>query len=227
MTHLEIESMASDYLEGRLAPGQVVEMKAHLAECAPCHETVEDVRRVLEMCQVAEAPEPRPWLVAKILQATVGSLKPTWNQRVIDYLRPILQPRVAYPVAMTVFTFSIIVNAAGLNLRRVHWADLNPNAWVDRANRHGHLMMARAEKYYYDLRVVYEIEYRIRQFSTRPQFEEPPKPESPENGTSHDSPVEKTTAANDGSLVASIDGPVLAYPQARDAYQEMEGGSIR
>ena len=69
------------------------------------------------MCRAAEDAEPRPWLISKIMQATVGERKPTWRERIAAYLRPVLQPRVAYPIAMTVFTFSIIVNAAGLNLR--------------------------------------------------------------------------------------------------------------
>ena len=102
-------------------------------------------------------------MISKIMLATVGERKPTWRERIAAFFRPVLQPRVAYPIAMTVFTFSIIVNAAGLNLRSLRFEDLNPRTWVDRANRQGHLMYARAEKFYYDLRVVYEIESRFRQ----------------------------------------------------------------
>ena len=63
---------------------------------------------------------------------------------------------------MTVFSLSLIVNIAGFNLRRLNMNDLNPATWVYRANRAGHLLYARAEKFYDDLRIVYEIESRFR-----------------------------------------------------------------
>ncbi len=209
MTHLEIENLASDYLEGLLAPDEHAEVDAHLTDCAACRELLDEVSHVLEMCRAAEDVEPRPWLVSKIMLATVGERKPTWRDRITEYFRPVLQPRVAYPIAMTVFTFSIIVNAAGLNLRNLRFEDLNPRTWADRANRQGHLIAARAEKYYYDLRVVYEIESRFRQLGVQPQMkeEESPKPAAPEGGSSQGTPVDQTTASNGGALmVAAAEG---------------------
>ena len=147
--------------------------------------------------------EPKPWLVSKILLATIGERKPTWRERIAAFFRPVLQPRVAYPIAMTVFTFSIIVNAAGLNLRSLRFEDLNPRTWVDRANRQGHLMYARAEKFYYDLRVVYEIESRFRQLRGQPQVqeEETPKPAAPGGGSSQGAPSDQTMASDGGAWV--------------------------
>ena len=203
MTHLEIENLASDYLEGLLEPFQQAAVDAHLADCGACREMLEDVRHVLEMCRAAEDVEPKPWLISKIMNATVGEQKLTWRQKIAEYFRPVLQPRVAYPIAMTVFTFSIIVNAAGLNLRSLRFEDLNPRTWVGRASRQGHLMAARAEKFYYDLRVVYEIESRFRQLGGQPQGqeEEAPKPAAPEGGSSQGTPSDQTTASNGGSAV--------------------------
>ena len=198
MTHLEIENLASDYLEGFLAPPLRATVEAHLAECAGCRELMGDVRHALELCRTAEEVEPSPWLVSKIMRATVGERKLTWREQIAAFFRPVLQPRVAYPIAMTVFTFSIIVNAAGLNLRSLRFEDLNPLTWVDRADRQGHLMYARAEKYYYDLRVVYEIESRFRQLRGQPQVqeEETPKPAAPGGGSSQGAPSDQTMASN-------------------------------
>jgi hypothetical protein len=135
--------------------------------------------------------------------ATVGERKPNWRERLAAYFRPVLQPRVAYPIAMTVFTFSIIVNAAGLNLKSLRYEDLNPRTWVERANRQGHLMAARAEKFYYDLRVVYEIESRFRRLGGQPQIqeEEAPKPAAPGGGSSQGTPSDQTVASNGGAWV--------------------------
>ena len=214
MTHLEFENVASDFLEGLLEPSQHTEVEAHLTECAACREMLADVSDVLEMCRVAEDVEPKPWLFSKIMLATIGERKPTWRERIAAFFRPVLHPRVAYPIAMTVFTFSIIVNAAGLNLRSLQFEDLNPRTWVGRANRQGHLMAARAEKFYYDLRVVYEIESRFRQLSGQPQGqeEEVPKPAAPDGGSSQGAPSDQTTASNAGSsvMVATESGQALS-----------------
>jgi hypothetical protein len=205
MTHLEIENLASDYLEGLLDPSVQAAVDAHLAGCAACRELLGDVRHALELCRAAEDVEPTPWLVSKILLATVGERKPTWREQLAAYFRPVLQPRVAYPIAMTVFTFSIIVNAAGLNLKHLRFEDLNPRTWIDRANRQGHLMVARAEKFYYDLRVVYEIESRFRQLTGQPQVqeEETPKPAAPGGGSLQGAPSDQTVASIRGSWVVA------------------------
>jgi hypothetical protein len=198
MTHLDIENLVSDYLEGLLEPAVRAEIEGHLTGCPACREVIGDVRRAMELCRAAEDVEPKPWLISKILLATIGERKPTWRERLSAYLRPALQPRVAYPIAMTVFTFSIIVNAAGLNLRSLRFEDLNPRTWVGRANRQGHLMYAHAEKFYYDLRVVYEIESRFRQVRGQPQAPEEtsPKPAAPGGGSSQDSPSNQIMASS-------------------------------
>jgi hypothetical protein len=227
MTHLEIENLASDYLEGFLDASLQVAVEAHLAECPPCREIVGDVRHALEVCRAAEDYEPKPWLVSKILLATTGARRPTWRARLAAYFRPALQARVAYPVAMTVFTFSIIVNAAGLNLRSLRMEDLNPRTWLARADRQGHLIYARAEKFYYDLRVVYEIESRFRQLRGPRQGneEDNPKPPTPGGGSSQGAPGDQTMASSriGWVVVAATREPGLAAPSRRTGF----GGAIR
>jgi hypothetical protein len=203
MTHLEIENLASDYLEGLIDAPLRTAVEAHLADCAACRELVADVRHALELCRSAEEPEPTPWLVSKIMRATVGQRQPTWTEQVAAFFRPLLQPRVAYPIAMTVFTFSIIVNAAGLNLKSLRIEDLNPRTWVNRADRQGHLMYARVEKFYYDLRVVYEIESRFRQLRGTSQGEEEETPSAPAGGTSQGAPADQTVASRGGTVVVA------------------------
>ncbi len=185
MTHLEIENLASDYLEGQLEPGPRVRVEAHLTECAACRELLEDVRRALELCRATADIEPAPWLTSKILLATVGERRPTFRERLAAFLRPSPQPRLAYMVAMTIFSLSVIINAAGLNVRSLTLEDLDPRTWVFRANRMGHVLYARAEKFYFDLRMVYEIESRFRQLrnETPEPEKEAPKPETPGGGS--------------------------------------------
>jgi hypothetical protein len=208
VTHLELENLTSDYLEGLLEPGLKREVEAHLSACPSCLEMVGDVRRALELCHAAPELEPAPWLVRKIMLATVGERKPGLAERLVAFLRPALQPRFAYGVAMAVFSFSIIVNAAGINLSHMTFADLNPRTWLFKANRAGHLFYARAEKFYYDLRVVYEIESRLRQLRAHPEQEqEAPKQEPPAGGSTNSAPLTLPALAANQARVGEVAEP--------------------
>jgi hypothetical protein len=208
MTHLELENLTSDYLEGRLEPGLKREVEAHLGVCPSCLEMVGDVRRALELCHAAPELEPAPWLVSKIMRATVGERKPSLADRLVAFFRPTLQSRFAYGVAMAVFSFSIIINAAGINLSHMTVRDLNPRAWFFQANRAGHLFYARAEKFYYDLRVVYEIESRLRQLRARPEEGQgAPKQEPPAGGSTKSAPLTLPTLATNQAGAAAVAAP--------------------
>jgi len=203
MTHLEVENLTSDYLEGLLEEGLRKEIEAHLNVCASCGELVEDVRRAMELCHAAPELEPSPWLVKKIMLATVGERKPGWSERLAAFFRPTIQPRIAYTVAMAVFSLSIIVNAAGINLRHLTVRDLNPRTWWGRADRSVHFYIARGERLIYDVRVVYEIESRLRQLrSHSTEEQEGPKPEpSPGGSTNTAPPPFPALAANQTRIV--------------------------
>jgi len=182
MTHLEVENLVSEYVEGELEESSRVQFETHLAGCTRCSGLVADVRRLREECRSAEVLEPPPWLIAKMLRATVGVRQPTAFDRLREAVHSVLQPRVAYGMAMAVFSFSLIVNVAGINLRRFNIQDLNPRTWVNRASRNGHLLYARAEKFYYDLRIVYEIESRLRELRRQSgQGDAVPEKEAPAN----------------------------------------------
>ena len=195
MTHLELEHLASDYLERQLDTVQRAQVESHLAACTECRELMDGVRRAFELCHAAEDLEPAPWLVSRILRATVGERKPTLAQRLAAAFRPVLQPRVAYGVAMTVFSLTLILNVTGVNLKNVKPRDLNPRTWLYQANRNGHLLVGRVEKYYYDLKVVYEIESRLRRLRAQPG-EEAPRPPAPAGGSTDGSPSDDAVLAS-------------------------------
>jgi hypothetical protein len=187
MTHLEIENLVSDYLEGQLDTVRRVEVETHLRGCAACRELVADVRHAFELCRASESVEPAPWLVPRIMRATLGERKPSLMERLTAWFRLGVQMRVFYTAAMTVFSLSVIANACGINLRHLKLEDLNPRTWAYQADRSGHLLLGRAEKYYYDLKVVYEIESRLRQLRAQPSSE-PERPSAPPGGSTEGVP---------------------------------------
>src|SRR5437016_43718 len=145
MTHQELEHLASDYLEGSLDAVRRAETQAHLDACASCHEMIAGLERVLDLCRAAEDVEAPPWMVNRILLATVGERKPSLGERLSSLLRPTLQPRLVYGLAMAVFSMTFILHAAGLKVGRVTLDDLNPATWFKRADLTGHRLVSRAE----------------------------------------------------------------------------------
>jgi len=225
MTHLELENLVSEYLEGRLDATRRLEFEVHLGVCPGCRELLADVRQAIEFCRSVEGPEPAPWLIPKILLATIGERHPTLMERLAAFLRPAFQARVAYGAAMTVFSASIIINAAGISLRQFTLADLNPRTWFHRADRTGHLLYARAEKFYYDLRVVYEIESRLRQLHQQSGQEsqgpnEQPgqqsKPDSSPGGSTHRELPDDLQLARFAGIAAVLPG--LDVPSSDSVY---------
>lgn len=208
MTHLELENLASDYLEGQLDTARHAEVDDHLAGCDPCREMVEDIRLAIEACQTADQMIPPPWLVPKIRLATTGEVRTGVAEQVGALLRAIRQPRVAYAVAMTVFSLSLLVNVTGLSLRSISVQDLNPGTWAYRANRAGHLLYARAERFYDDLRIVYEIESRFRNAQSQPSEKED---QTSRPAASPGRPA--SSVGTGGSRMASV--PVIPGPFAQ------------
>ncbi len=201
MTHWEVEHLVSDYLEGQLAADQRVAVEQHLAACLACRELVESVQSTIALCRAAEELEPAPRLLSKIVLATTGKRRPTLRDRISAFLPPLFQPRTVYVFAMAVFSFSVVINAAGINLRNLRLRDLNPRNWVYQIERNGYLLYGRAEKYCYDLRVVYEIESRLRQLRTQPGEGQPAvRPQAPPGGSTHDRPPSDLQLALAGAL---------------------------
>jgi hypothetical protein len=158
MTHLELENLATDYLDGALDPVRRAQAEAHLASCGECRAMMEGVRLAITTCQAARDLEPAPWLGARILRATTGERKPGPAAQLMALLRPILRPQFVYGFAMAVFSVSFVLFTAKVNLRHLKARELNPGTWFQRADSRGHLLFARAEKFYDDLRFVYEVQ---------------------------------------------------------------------
>ena len=57
----EVFSLLSEYLNLELPPDACQEMEAHIADCLPCIEFAESLRKTVELCrhyQPGELPEP-------------------------------------------------------------------------------------------------------------------------------------------------------------------------
>jgi hypothetical protein len=113
--------------------------------------------------------EPPDALITRIAyQAPLGRTRGPWERQGLlsrltsKWLQPLLQPRLVMGMAMTVLSFAMLERCTGVKVQNIQAADLSPvRVWggvEDRAVR----LKDRVVKSYENLRVVYEIETRLK-----------------------------------------------------------------
>jgi hypothetical protein len=170
-TCLQSEERLSDYLENALTREEVRAFEAHAKGCPACEPMILLVRDMLAQIHGLEEIEPPAHLTRRILDATSGPRKQasSWGGW-LQWLRPVLRPQFALGAAAAAFSLAIALQFA----LPVRWkkAALSPQEIYHGVDRQTHLVYARGVKYVNDLRVVYEIQSRLR-------------PEAPEEQPAH------------------------------------------
>jgi hypothetical protein len=160
----QIEARLSDYLEGTLAGSERATFETHVKACLECAPLLASVQGLVGEMQEMEELEVPPRLVYSILDKTLGPRETVSDwQALKNFLRGFGSPKFAYGAASVMATFIIVLGASGFSLRKPKLADLHPATVYRNADRQVHLVYARSVKYVSDLRVVYEIQSRLRQ----------------------------------------------------------------
>jgi hypothetical protein len=159
-----IEARLSDYLDGLLQGAERTEFEAHANSCPDCAPLLASVRTLVGEMHAMEELEAPPRLVYAILDKTLGPRETvTGWQAFLQMIRGMATPKFAYGAASVFATLIILLSASGFSLRKPKLADLRPATIYYNADRQVHLVYARSVKYVSDLRVVYEIQSRLRQ----------------------------------------------------------------
>jgi hypothetical protein len=184
----DFEVQLSDYLDGALSGGARQLFEAHAGSCAACLELMEDARSAVEFLGRVPEVEVPPDLVTRIVyHAPEGRVRQPFERRSLfgiafsQGLMPVLQPRFAMGMAMTILSFAMLGRCTGVHVTQIRSTDLNPvKVWQnveDRAVR----TKDRAVKSYENLRLVYEIRSRINELEEqRSQAQQSETPEGPE-----------------------------------------------
>ncbi len=159
----QIELSLSEYLDGLLGEGARQEFDAHANHCERCGPLVARVSGVVSGLHRLELLEEPPELASVILDKTLGPRKRklSWR-RAFDWLRLFAQPRFAYGAVSVAVTLAVLLPSLGINWRHVRLADFHPENLYRAVDRRVHLVYARGSKFVGDLRVVYEIQSRLR-----------------------------------------------------------------
>jgi len=175
----QTEARLSDYLDGFLEPAEQAAFDLHVNACERCTPLVAGVSHVLGTLHTLEQVEPSSQLVNSILTATLG---PQSWRNAKRWLRSLQSPRFVYSAVSVAATFIVILTASGFSWRKPKLADLAPATIYRNADRQAHLVYARGTKFVSDLRVVYEIQSRLRQDNDLPTTPASTVPQSSPSG---------------------------------------------
>ena len=166
----EFEILLSDYVDGTISVEDRRAIEAHADSCASCRDYLRDVFQAVAFIDKAEEIKPPAELVTRIVfNAPRGRVRQDWERRGFfsrafsNWFRPVLQPRFAMGMAMTILSFAMLGKCTGVHVQEIKPADLNPaKLWAgveDKAYR----SWDRSVKYYDNLRLVYEIRTRLKE----------------------------------------------------------------
>ncbi len=185
----EFEALLGDALDHHLTESWRVEFESHARVCAVCGPLLREAEAGRSWLKSLQMAEPPTGLVHNILLATTGQESRRvgaqvagvswWGEFVQTVAAPALafvrQPRFAMSFGMAFFAVSICMSLAGVKITDVHAADFRPST----IKRNYYETSGRVVKYYDNIRFVYEIESRVREFKRMTAPAEP-APENPE-----------------------------------------------
>lgn len=183
MNCVELEALLSEYAEGLLDPARRADVERHLAQCAACAAAARDAEAAVSILRRAAPVEPPPELVTRIVfQLTASRPQSTGRKRgllssLMVFIEPVLQPRFSMGMAMTILSFSLLARLAGIQVRQLTLADLDPvKVWRTIDDR-AHRAWNRAVKFYDTLQAVYEIRARLQELTAEQTAAPEPQPQ--------------------------------------------------
>ena len=175
----QTELLLTDYLDGLLQPEQQHAFDLHVNGCERCTPLVASVTHLIGNLRALPELDTPPRLVYNILDATLGPRETVSGWAAFRaWMRGIASPRFAYGSLSVAATFLMLVTASGFNWKKPRIADLSPANIYRGTNRQAHLAYARSSKFVSDLRVVYEIQSKLRDSNDLPTSNEDTVPDS-------------------------------------------------
>jgi anti-sigma factor RsiW len=169
----QIEARLSDYLDDAMTRNDRLSFEAHVGDCPRCAPLVAHLSKLLTSMHVMEQIEPPPRLVYNILDKTLGKREPVTGWRaILGWFEGVSTMRLAYGALSVAGTFAILLSTLGFSFSKPKLADLRPANIMRRADNQAHLMYAKGTKFVNDLRVVSEIQSRLRQDNDMPTSQE-------------------------------------------------------
>lgn len=190
------ETLLADALDGQLQPEDAVSFSGHMAACGACSALFEEAKRGREWLNfLSDEPEVPEGLVDRILAQTGPGNKPAllvvpgvgvapmtvpaWQQPgFVAQMRRWAETRLMMTVAMAFFSIAFTLNLAGVDLTQARLSDLRPTAVRSYMERRINTASVPLVRYYDHLRLVNEVQSRVREFRNQNE-ESQPQPSTP------------------------------------------------
>ncbi|HLI63502.1 MAG TPA: hypothetical protein VKV05_08880 [Terriglobales bacterium] len=164
--------MLAEALDGALHGPALAAFEAHQQSCAACRSLVEDAKAGMQWLKELEEAEPPRNLVHNILAQTIGALPSEhlapaprgegWRgklkERLAPLFAPIATPRFAMSFGMAFFSITLLLGIAGFHFTDLRHLDLSSKG----IRRTYYETQGRIMRYYDNMRLVYQIESRVR-----------------------------------------------------------------
>ncbi|HXY14035.1 MAG TPA: zf-HC2 domain-containing protein [Terriglobales bacterium] len=195
----EFDALLSEALDKLLTGPKAEAFQAHAKSCPVCGPLLAEADIGKHWLEQLVEVDPPQHLVHNILAATTGidtarlhgtaAAQASWFDKVATWagatFGPVVamakQPRFAMSFGMAFFSLSVSLSLAGVKLSDIRHVDLRPSA----IRRTYYETSGKVAKYYENIRFVYEIESRVREFK-RATTPAEPAPEKKENNQRND-----------------------------------------
>jgi hypothetical protein len=173
----QFEALLSDALDGLLTGEKLEAFEAHSHGCRSCGPLFNDALNGMQWLRKLEEVEPPRNLVHNILAATSAAVvteqaprqerlpatETGWRRVVLPILNGARQPRFVTSFAMAFFSISLTLTMAGVRLGDLAHMASHPGSIGKAAILQYTQVENRVVKYYENMRLVYEIESRVRE----------------------------------------------------------------
>ena len=194
MQCVEFEGLLSDALDATLHGSTLAAFEAHQQSCKVCADLYGEASAGMHWLKGLEDIEPPKNLVHNILAQTIGAVPeastPTapvsdgWfgklRARISPVFATVMTPRFAMSFGMAFFSITMLANLAGFRVSDLKHVDMSAKG----IQKTYYSTEARVVRYYENIRLVYEIESRVRDLrrAATPEKQEDKTPKNPNKG---------------------------------------------
>ena len=184
MQCVEWEALLADALDGALHGSRLAGFEAHQQSCPACGAQYQEAAAGMHWLKALDDVEVPLNLVHNIMVQTVGALpeprvktvaagESWWGRmkgRLAPVFAPVVTPRFAMSFGMAFFSITMILNVAGFRVSDLKHVDLSTKG----IQKTYYTTEARVVRYYENIRLVYEIESRVRDLRRAARPEDKP-----------------------------------------------------